>query len=134
MSWNLKLNDKQASVVSRALDIYSRLLMGQIDNVLHEFPNLSYDERRHLHKIVRQYVFSELDESAYYGICSEQTDEKAKVAWDVQQVIRQALSWDSLGKDPKKDRRDWNEMMGVSFDDPFVTSLEPLAEIEKVEE
>lgn len=137
MSWRLEITDRQAEVLMRALDVYSRFLMGQISTCLDEFHDLSYDDKQTIHLYARQFIFKELDSPyAFYSICNrEKVDEKAQIAWDIQQVVRQAVSWHRAGKKLGVDERDWGDgMFGVSFDDPFQTSDEPLCKIERVKE
>lgn len=137
MTWKIEVSDKQAGVILKALEVYSRLLMGQISTCLEEFSDLSYDDRQIIHNFARQYIFKELDSPhAFYSICNrEKVDEKAQIAWDIQQVVRQAVCWHRAGKKLGVDKRDWGDgMWGVSFDDPFQTSDEPLCKIERVED
>ena len=136
MTWKIELSDKQVNVIQKALEIYSRLLMGQISTVLEEFRDLSYDDRQQIHIFARQYIFKELDSPhSFYSICNgEKIGDKAQIAWDIQQVVRQAVSWHRAGKKLGVDKRDWGDSMwGVSFDDPFQTSSEPLCKIERVD-
>lgn len=129
--WNLKINTNQAAVLSRALEIYTRLLLGQIDNVLEEHHNLTWDQRREIHELARQYIFPEHGVNGHPGIYGEQTNENAQIAWDIAATVRQALSWDREGKELGKDERDWKTMMGVNFDDPLRCSNEPLPKFTK---
>ena len=136
MSWKIELSDTQVSVIQKALEMYSRLLMGQISTVLEAFPDLSWDDRQQIHKFARQYIFKELDSpNAFYSICNgDKIGENAQVAWDIQQVVRQAVSWHRAGKKLGVDKRDWGDSMwGVNFDDPSQTGSEPLCKIERVE-
>jgi hypothetical protein len=135
MTWKIEVSDKQAGVIMKALEVYSRMLMGQISTILEEFPDLSWDDRQYIHNIARQHIFKELDNShAFYSISSDKINPKAQIAWDIQQVVRQAVSWHRAGKKLGEDKRDWSEMLGVDFDDPFPSNSEPLCKIERIEE
>ena len=133
--WNIKVNKKQADIINKALEIYNRLLMGQIDVVLEVFINqLSYDDRQTIHRFARQFIYKELGHSSSsYSIRSKEICETARVAYDIEQVIRQVLSWHKKGKEVGKDQSD-SSMIGVSFYDPLRTSDEPLPKMAKVED
>lgn len=129
-SWNLTLNVTQANLVSRAMELYTRLMIGQISAVLEEHTDLSWDDREAIHRFARMYIFPEHGSNGGPGICSDETSEKAKIAWDISATMRQALAWDREGKDIGKDTRS-HDMYGVIFDDPMRTSNEPLPKITK---
>ena len=132
MTWNITLSDKQMSVVCRALENYSRLMMGQIDNALEDFTDLSWSERKSIHDFARKIIFAELGSSnAYYSISSEKIGDNAQISWDILQVLRQAVSWHRVGKKLGEDEREWSTMMGVNFDDPFCCNSHPLCKVER---
>jgi hypothetical protein len=59
-----------------------------------------------------------------------------QVSWDLHQVIRHRLAWDRAYRDgivKPGDARDWNQMMGVLYDEPLPMGDEPLAKIERSE-
>jgi len=131
MKLTLELNTKQLGVLQAALDLYSRTHMGQytdLPNSKNEFTTSHEDEQ-----VIKSILFPELHANGYYGIHSDKISDSARVAWDLQQVIRYQWSWLRMGKIPGKDQRDWhgeNSMMGVSYDEPRQSSeTEPLAKI-----
>lgn len=137
MNYNLKIDEKQAHVLIKALDLYSRIKCGQIKevgNILRdaicagerEGPQVKNMELADqlLDKVAMLY-FPELPmPGASHSIRSAPgVDER--VAYDIQQVIRHRIAWDGVepGKTPQ----------GVWGYEPSATAQHPLAKIEKVE-
>ncbi|MFA5407736.1 MAG: hypothetical protein WC343_03090 [Bacilli bacterium] len=91
----LTLTEEQADTLLAALDIYSRLKMGQFSAVTDLFPARHFDRTAAAAalKEARQAVMPELDPRGYYGIRNLEAGEQARVAFDVQQVLRHALAW-----------------------------------------
>jgi hypothetical protein len=101
--YNLTLDEEQLRVLMEALDMYSRLGMGQIDIVLTStnnplikriWENKSGDEVKDLSKQIKKLIFPELSDNAYYGIFNNKTPESSKISWDILQVVRYRLAWD----------------------------------------
>lgn len=130
--WKLTLNENQMKVLEKALDVYSRFLMGQINIILEEYPELSFDERIKIHDYVRQYIHVYLPPNAFHGIYSDKLDVKAKISYDIYQVIRQVLSYNENNMEPNKDEKDWNAMWKNKYDEPLKSSNEPLPKVEKI--
>lgn len=125
------LRNQEISECINALDFYSRMYMGQydvIDFMLHQyrfdcdFDNQCKFARRHIYTAMRSLVFyndkiAEWELNGSLGIWSENTDMRAKNAYDMQQVIRYYDSWCRV---PEGD-------IGRSFDKPmFGGELPPL--------
>jgi len=73
--------------------------------------------------------------NASLGIHSQHISDRARKAYDIQQIVRHSIAWDSEGKDPSTHERDWKTMMQVSFDSPQKISKDRsfvLPEIKKV--
>lgn len=137
-NYNLKIDEKQAHVLIKALDLYSRIKCGQIKEVGHvlrwaicagertapDTANMELADQ--LLDKVQMLYFPELPlPGASYGIREAPgTDEK--IAYDIQQVVRHRLAWDGVkpGEKPQ----------GVWGYEPWATSQHPLAKIEKAEE
>lgn len=147
----LELSDEQAAVLVEALDLYSRCLIGQFEEVgqaaiLYNVNMLDSEVRRSNKQI---YTVSKPDKKAWdahhdfsdairklkqdilgihsngsYGIHSEFIHDNARVAFDVLQVVRNFLAW--------KRHKDGCAMstLGVSFDTPVQTSKQQLPRIE----
>lgn len=134
MKWNLLIDEEHASVIINALDLYSRLLMGQIEELDRFFRDLGFREREDVYKkidvevlealvgMLKAATFPGCPKNGSYGIYNEEISDKARVAWDIHQVIRHRLAWHRVGKDPDVDVRVFNEMLGVSFDTPMKSS------------
>jgi hypothetical protein len=129
-AYDLRITDKQASLLVDALDLYSRVLMGQLEEVasLHKWKHCmgpDFDIER-IHKLedslrgLKTLLGHPPNGSA--GIGSREVHDDARKAYDMQQVIRYISSWAGEGKDPEQDERNWNKMSGVNFDEPRKTS------------
>lgn len=130
--WQLTLTDTQAIIIKDALDMYSRVGMGQIKAIL-DHPDITerlldkghsrWGEVGDTLDVFKQEVF-DLDKSGYYGIFSEDIKECNREAWDVQQVIRHGIAWDKYPEGG----------LGVSWDTPFQASKQDLPEFIKIED
>jgi hypothetical protein len=108
------LTPEQARVVVSALDLYSRLHIGQ-------FREIGWLFRSNIENVevvdalleeLRQHCHPGLSPNQSHGIASAKVAEQAKVAWDIQQVIRQV---EAYGREP-------NGGITVSFNDPLFVS------------
>jgi len=124
----LTLTPNETSVVLKALDLYMRLGMGQLDEIGSYFTfNLGHpstidvDRLKLLCEQIKETVFPGLVKSAYYSI-SKAPIERARVAYDIFQVLRHC---DAHARMPGG-----RAVHGptVVFDDPlFVTEHRPVA-------
>lgn len=121
-SVTLTLTEEQADTLLMALDTYSRLKMGQFNAVTDLFPARDFDRGKAAEalRVARQAVMPELDPRGYYGIRNLEAGEQARVAFDIQQVLRHALAW----------HRHPAGGIGVCYDDPYQTSQAPLIRVE----
>lgn len=97
MEIKMKLSEEQVLAMKKALDLYSRVLCGQIEEITRviERADLSKNctiEQREQAKIgvdlIKRAMFSEIY-PATYGITSEgKLTEKAAIAYDICQVIQ----------------------------------------------
>lgn len=130
--YRFDLDEKQAELLVQALDLATRLHLGQT-NIVGEY--LQGCATRNVdHEVVdaalgrlRQEFFG-FTRNESFGILSEKISDDARVMWDMHQVLRHRLSWDRAGNPPT---RDWNSMMGVNFDEPRRSSHE--RELPKIE-
>ena len=132
--YNLTINKEQARVICEALEVYSRLKHGQIDELRNLFrdrwckPNGLFNwDSEYLFVELKARIFPELDRNASYGVGNKVYPESS-VAWDVMQVLRHRLAWDRL-KDEGKDKP---EHWGVHYNEPMRFGSEHLAHIEVV--
>jgi hypothetical protein len=132
----LGLDEKQAELLVQALDLATRLHLGQT-NIVGEYlqgcsPRSADPEivDATLERLRRECFGFSRSES--FGITSEKISDDARAMWDIHQVLRHRLSWDRAGN---PETRDWDTMMGVNFDEPRRSSHErELPKIETVEE
>lgn len=123
MKTTVELNDEQRRVALSALNLYFRLYMGQYREFLYEIvPNeVDRDDVRQKMADIHQLVYPELSGlNASYGIRSEQTPEKARVACDIHDAIRSKAAWFQY---PQGDK------LNVSFDLPQLVSDQPLPKV-----
>lgn len=129
--YNLKINKKQAEVISKALDLYSRIGSGQTSEMLWHpsvagkmwAKNDNLNENQMNQKLVRQLlddikrIIWGYRPNEHGGITTaEETD---KIAYDLHQIIRHKIAWD-------------NEPDGgltVNFHKPMQYSKEELAKM-----
>ena len=121
-SVTLTLTEEQADILLMALDTYSRLKMGQFNAVSDLFPARDFDRGKAAAALqaARQAVMPELDPRGYHGIESREIPDRARIAFDVEQVLRHALSW----------HRHPEGGITVNFDKPYWTSPDPRPRVE----
>lgn len=134
--YRLELDEQQAQLVIQALDMATRIHMGQT-NIVGEYlqgcspRNANPEIVDSALELLRRECFG-FTRSESFGITSEQISDDARVMWDIHQVLRHRLSWDRAGN---PETRDWSTMMGVNFDEPRRSSHEvELPRIETAEE
>ena len=136
LCYRLVINREQAGTIRRALDMWSRIGMGQLAEIL-EHPDLqsrmwSGSERpeklRAALDSLKHDIFG-LDAGAYHAIHSKLVHDDNRIAWDLLQVLRHRMAWDYAGNPPV---RDWATMLAVDFDPPSRSSRLPLATIHHV--
>ena len=143
--YTLKVSKKQAEVISRACDVYARLLMGQMDEAFDCIPlkkDVDYTRlweiKRSLQVMLPEILIHDIDGfSSSLGVCSPELDENSNIAVDIHQVIRYELSMEKALEDgviSSKEERKWPEMMTVNYDKPHKWSDEKLAVIERIGE
>ena len=126
MEVTLKLTEKQAAVVVAALDLYTRVLIGQVEMVEEvlrwTYPGLSAEglqQARDLMKSVKEQLWG-FGPGASHGIHSPAVHDNARKAYDLLQVVRNGIA---LAKKPEGGFQ-------VCYDVPRQTSTEePLATV-----
>ena len=94
----LELSEKQAEVVLNALNLYSRLALGQVEEIHKTLTD--FGEFNPLHEVdtilsqLKDEFFPELGANTFYAIHSDKVSEKAKISYDILQVLRHKLAWD----------------------------------------
>lgn len=97
MKYLLEIDKEHAKVIIEALDVFSRIHMGQLEVVaeqhVHSFDNAEdFIELRKTINLLKSDLG--LHPNAHWGIRSPRVIESAKVAFDIQQIIRHRLAWD----------------------------------------
>ena len=128
MKITMELSEKQYKIITRALDLYSRIQMGQLHEIVQviAFESGKHIEHPERHKVnnllseVKQYIFG-LDNNAYNSICSDEVSESAKISYEIKQVMDSKLAWN------QNPEGGWQ----VQYDEPFeVTKYDlPVVEI-----
>lgn len=128
--YTVTLSERQVRVIKDALDLYSRIGMGQLKEVVNILC-LNKDDRENRHDII-SIIRNSLESlsnlwiggSGYHGITSRKISNSFRVAWDIQQVLRHRVSWD---REPKGG-------ITVNFDEPMITSGFKPPTIRKIED
>lgn len=120
-NYRLTLSKSQAETLIRALDLYTRIGLGQLEEIAHMFAfEISPDEKDRLraHLDQAKLVLGH-PANGSHGINSIEVDDDFRAAYDIQQVVRHRLAWD---KKPEGG-------IQVNFDEPRQTSDQPLPQI-----
>ena len=143
---SIDIAEVQYPILQTSLDLYSRIMMGQIAELTTTFDSFEWSyrdaEKKRLRAImhpdevlqllagrrrryvdfpleqVKRIIFPELGD-AYYGIYADEVGEDAHIAWDIQQSLRYAVAWHECpeGKIYK------------DFDNPTQCAKEPLPQV-----
>lgn len=126
--YQLNLSEEQARVISSALDLYSRIGIGQFEEILNVLK--MYDKKvfskdtstaDKLLQEVKREVY-DLTPNSSFGIYNENVPNRFRVAWDIKKVIQHQF-WQEGTK----------EFMNVDSYPPDSSSQLPLPTITKVE-
>lgn len=139
MNYQITLNEEQARITMLALEIYSRIGMGQLQTItehpdvfsrVRQQPRVQSETVRVELQQIKRVIFPELDPvGMYHSISSPEISDSNRVAYEILQVIRHRLSWDAAGNAPTRT----SDMIGVIYDAPRKTSKQPLPTIVPVE-
>ena len=135
-SYTITVTEKQAKLIAQALDLVSRLQMGQWPEFIDWLPQQHLFNRHELREKIQPIMAEHFRKARpegcqypidgwnnNYDIHSEFVRDAARVAWDLQKVIEHQLAWDHSP----------NGGITVDFDGPVHAGKEPLATIVKVE-
>jgi len=124
----IKCNEKQAVIIKEALDLYSRLLMGQITELDNFFTRntdcwkrLDRDSIAYHAESIKNIVYPELIGYDSFGIFNAKCPEESKIAYDIIQVLRNELI---KVRDPER-RTGWS----VDWNIPMPASKEKLVKV-----
>jgi hypothetical protein len=143
----LRLTEAQAQTLVAACDLYSRIGIGQFEEVarLASMGVLTHKDKAdgataddvdaaESALMTAKQQLTGLPSNASFGIHNDKVRPTFKLAWDLQQVIRHRLSWDRRGNPAKREWSGPDSMMGVNFDEPHASAEHPLAKMEKASE
>ncbi len=117
----IQTDRKTAAIMMRALELYARIGIGQLDEVVELFcfgpatnrngQNPSADSLQAARELMTQVKFAltGFESNASKGIGGEHVAEELKAAWEVRKAISHRLAWD----------RQPGGGMGVDFDEPL---------------
>lgn len=118
--YTLEVTGAQADVLVAALDLFSRMSLGQISELENHWRIYGKMVETDDYETLRNSFFGlkkvalGLEPNASYGIFSQEIHDTNRVAWDLQQVIRNCVSWD----------RNPEGGMTVNYDKPMKSSRE----------
>jgi hypothetical protein len=135
MEVTLKMNKQQAKIVDIALELFTRLHLGQLEELLwlpiakngdknvNSLGSMKSIEAQEIIQTLKKEMFG-FDRSMNWGLSSDKVADQAKIACDIHEVIRYKTSWHN-NPNPK------NPGLSVSFDEPFHWHRPvPLCEVE----
>ena len=120
--WVLELTSEQVNVIAQSLDLTSRLLCGNVEEIIpfiaKHIPKTINKTPRAIRyaKDIKLTLFPDLPLDAGHGILSDKVPKEAKISYDIECVIKHALSWH------RNPEGGWL----VDFDDPINASGQEL--------
>ena len=138
-TYTLTITEAQAQTLSIACEVLARLGMGQYKDALDNLPRRDnidwsawHDDMRGIGHILSKHMPGIDGYISHIGIHNASSE--SRLAWDMHQVIRHRLAWDRAVARGVTDGtvRNWNEMLGVHYDEPTKTCEAPLATMEVV--
>lgn len=122
MKIKLVMDRERAILLMRACEVISRVGMQQFKEMVELLnPEISYGDAIEIEGWLKSKL-GNLPYNAYHGIHSDVIPEECQVAWDAYQHLRREISWELLGLDWRRDKRDWKKMIQVCYDEPFKAS------------
>ena len=91
----LELTEEQARVITKALDLFMRIRMGQIDELLHicDVPLGKMTDAREAAQALTQIIFPDMSKFSYYSIYSDKVGREGHIAHDLCTSIRHDIAW-----------------------------------------
>lgn len=138
--YQLIISEKQAQVISQALEIFARLGIGQFRDALEVLPLEAKRDGWHetlgqVGELLSRFTKGNVNgRGSSWSIHVKQVSEESRISYDLHQVIRYRLAWDKAIKDGIAENehspRSRTTFL-VSFDEPFQVGAEPLANMKK---
>ena len=99
IKYTLTISPEHAQLLVRALDLFSRIGMGQFEKISSVYRTLTIDQKTNLYnKLLEIKEIVGLPYNDHHGIHSPDIKDDFRQAFDMLQVIRHRLAWD---KNPK---------------------------------
>jgi hypothetical protein len=119
----IHLNEEQVRIISRACELFARVHTGQLTPIAEEFFHKTTPILHSLQDGLRRLepLITGMPPHASLGLTNPEVPDKARVAYDIHQVIRYIISWDN---NP-------DGGITVNFDRPFKTSDQPNIKMDK---
>jgi len=131
MKIKLVMDEKTASILSRACEMIARCGMGQFKDLFEMLsPEMHWDDLVALENRLKEKLIPNLSPFSYNSILSSKVSVESKIAWSAYQHLRRELAYMRDGKDWRVDKREFTMMMTVDYDEPF-NAQEFTTEIEK---
>lgn len=134
--YQITATQSQLELIQRALDMYSRIGMGQVGTAVTDHPDVIkriFNHRSNLVSLfevsiavdaaMKYWVFEELPQNGYHGIHSSKINNSNRNAYDMVQVIRSKIAWDN--------HKEGDSTIYVQYDTPMKTGNEDFIQIEK---
>lgn len=123
---NLEISEEHAKLLINILDFYSRIAIGQFEEIFYGRKIFSWNfsvlhTRREKVQRILNAIKHKLSIGSF-GIYSKEVSEEAKIAYDIQQVIRYCIAWDN---NPRGG-------ITVDFDEPIQSSTVSFPKIERI--
>lgn len=121
----ITLTERQADILVRALDLYSRIGIGQICEVRQVWNRFYRSFQPDMDMVQRlldhaKYAMTGFEGGASHGIGTREVNDEFKIAHEVRQQLWHDLSWH---REPKGGHT-------VNFDPPLKYTAEPLPKVE----
>jgi hypothetical protein len=132
-TYTITLTERQASILSKATEIYARLGIGQFYDALRVLPTTEavpdwHDDMLVIRRMLSRHMKHGVDGwGSSLGIFSPEVNDAARVCWDLHQVIRHRMALDYAAAK----NLDPSQMYGVQYNEPMRSGKEPLAKIER---
>ena len=142
--YTVTLSKEQVKTIQVACELLSRIQGGQVREVFEHLPlredidwGVYHEIQDELTKRMPEILKDRIDGwSSSFGVGNPKLPKSHDNAWDLYQVLRHQLSWEyAIENGWVKDfnsPRNWDKMIGVSFDEPMRFGGEELAKIERM--
>ena len=133
---------EQARVINQALDLFSRVYMGQLENITtmaRMFDINAFNEEQEANKWehyeTASYYMGKVKEelgfnvNSSWGIYSPECNQVARDAWDIQQVLRYYEAWVRDGFDPNTDVLNTSGKFQVQYNEPTMVKKENMINV-----